>query len=262
MDKAEAMYHEACILHSYWKFATQHAVHIYNWTSMKWLNWHTPYELLLSKILDILHLWVFSCGTYVYIPSDVQTNKLALKSKLMIYLGVAIGNECNHIFMWSPNNIIFTSAHALFDEAMFPHCKTQSMKHNTWIWQDIAPSDPNRLLLDMSNDDDPLSEQSSKASASTVECPETPEQSEVPPSTPWTSQHTPKQSPQALPTALSAKWEFYLDWIISMVREDILSSNIKMWKNSPIGRKLSTNNPWYQLFPNLVLQNHQMRYQI
>ena len=35
MDKAEEMHHEACILPSYWKFATQHAVHIYNWTLMK-----------------------------------------------------------------------------------------------------------------------------------------------------------------------------------------------------------------------------------
>ena len=30
MDKAEAMCHEACIPPSYWKFATQHAVHIYS----------------------------------------------------------------------------------------------------------------------------------------------------------------------------------------------------------------------------------------
>ena len=30
MDKAEAIHHEAYILPSYWKFATQHTVHIYN----------------------------------------------------------------------------------------------------------------------------------------------------------------------------------------------------------------------------------------
>ena len=30
MDKAEAMHYKAYIPSSYWKFATQHAVHIYN----------------------------------------------------------------------------------------------------------------------------------------------------------------------------------------------------------------------------------------
>ena len=58
---------------------------------------------------------------------------------------------------------------------MFPDCKTQLKKHNTWIWQDTAPSDPTRLLSDMSNDNNPLPEQFSKAPAPAVEHPETPE---------------------------------------------------------------------------------------
>ena len=66
---------------------------------MKQLSWHTPYELLLSKILDISHLQVFGCDVYIHIPLDVWMNKLTLKSKLMTYLGVAIENEHNHIFM-------------------------------------------------------------------------------------------------------------------------------------------------------------------
>ena len=84
---------------------------------------------------------------------------------------------------------------------MFPHCKTQSKKHNTWIQQDTAPNDPTRLLLDMSNDDDPLSEQSSKAPAPAVKCPETPEQPDAPSSALQTSQHAPRQPPQAPPAA-------------------------------------------------------------
>ena len=67
MDKAEAY-----ILLSYWEFAIQHTVHIYNQSLMKQLNWHTLYKLLLSKILDNLHLRVFSCGAYVHIPLDVH----------------------------------------------------------------------------------------------------------------------------------------------------------------------------------------------
>ena len=201
MDKAEAMCHEVCILPSYWEFATQHAIHIYNQTLMKRLNWHTPYELLLSEISDISHLQVFGCGAYVHISLDVWTNKLALKSKLMTYLGVAIGNQCNHIFMQSPNNVVFTSTYALFNEAMFPYCKTQPKKHNIQIQQDTAPNDPTRLLLDMSNDDDPLLEWPSKAPAPAVECPETPEQPDAPPPALQTPQHAPRQPPQAPPAA-------------------------------------------------------------
>ena len=119
----------------------------------------------------------------------------------MTYLGVAIRNEHNHIFMQSLNDVIFTSTHALFDEAIFPHCKIQSKKHNTQIWQDTTPSDPTGLLLDMSDDDDPLLEQSFKAPASAVKCLETLEQPDAPPPVPWIPQCTPKQPPQALPAA-------------------------------------------------------------
>ena len=186
MNKAEAMCHKACIPPSYWEFATQHAIHIYNWTLMKWLNWHTSYELLLSEILNISHLQVFDCSTYVHIPPNVWMNKLALKSELMTYLGIVIGNEHNHIFMWSLNNVVFTSAHALFNEAMFPHCKTQLKKHNVQIRQDTTPSDPTGLLLNMSNDDDPLLEWSSKAPAAAVKCLETLEHPDTPPPMPQT----------------------------------------------------------------------------
>ena len=57
---------------------------------------------------------------YVHLPEDVQTNKMAPKSELMVYIGVAPGNKSNFLFMRSPNNVLFTSAHALFNEAHFP----------------------------------------------------------------------------------------------------------------------------------------------
>ena len=59
---------------------------------------------------------------YVHLPEDVQTNKMAPKSELMVYIGVAPGNKSNFLFMRSPNNVLFTSAHALFNEAYFPCC--------------------------------------------------------------------------------------------------------------------------------------------
>ena len=58
----------------------------------------------------------------MHLPEDVRANKMAPKSEFMVYIGVAPGNKSNFLFMRSPNNVLFTSAHALFDEACFPHC--------------------------------------------------------------------------------------------------------------------------------------------
>ena len=58
----------------------------------------------------------------MHLPEDVQANKMAPKSELMVYIGVALGNKSNFLFMRSPNNVLFTSTHALFNEAHFPHC--------------------------------------------------------------------------------------------------------------------------------------------
>jgi len=87
MDKAEAMHHYACLPLSWWEFSVTHAVHLYNRTPMERLNWRTPNEELIGVKPDVLHLRVFRCGAYVYIPLERQTNKLAPKSELMIYLG-------------------------------------------------------------------------------------------------------------------------------------------------------------------------------
>ena len=37
--QAEAMHHMACLLDSWWEFATAHATHIYNWTPLSYLQW-------------------------------------------------------------------------------------------------------------------------------------------------------------------------------------------------------------------------------
>ena len=112
MDKAEAMRIEAGIPDSWWEFAVLHAVHVYNRTPMKRLDWKTPYELLYGEQPRVDHLRVFGCGAYVHIPPETRKNKLAPKSELMIYLGVAPGGHGN-IFMRLPNNVVFTSAPAV-----------------------------------------------------------------------------------------------------------------------------------------------------
>ena len=52
-----------------------------------------------------------------------MSNTQSAKAELMIYLGVAPGNLDNYLFMRLPNNVLFTSTQAIFDERLFPRDK-------------------------------------------------------------------------------------------------------------------------------------------
>ena len=121
MEKSEAMRLEACLPQSWWEFSLEHATHVYNRMPIRRLSWQTPYQQLEKEKPSIEHLRVFGCGAYAFIPTEVRANKLAPKSELMTYLGNAPGGK-GWKFMRAPNNIIFTSAHATFDETLFPKC--------------------------------------------------------------------------------------------------------------------------------------------
>ena len=102
MDKSEAMHHEACIPESWWEFSIAHATHVYNHTPLRHHNWQIPFEVLHRSQPDIAHLHVFGCAAYMHLPEDVWANKMAPKSELMMYIGVAPGNKSNFLFMRSP----------------------------------------------------------------------------------------------------------------------------------------------------------------
>jgi hypothetical protein len=137
MEKAETMRHQACLPQSWWEFAVDHATHVYNRTPLSRLNWQTPFELLNKERPAIDHLHVFGCGAYVYLPAEVRANKLAPKSELMIYLGNAPGAH-GFIFMCSPNNVLFYTVHCIFDEMLFPKCRTQAKRLLTRL-HELAP---------------------------------------------------------------------------------------------------------------------------
>jgi len=58
---------------------------------------------------NIDHLCVFGCGAFVYLPATARANKMAPKSELMTYIGVAPGNEHNFLFMCSTNAVFIRS---------------------------------------------------------------------------------------------------------------------------------------------------------
>ena len=88
MEKAQAMRLDACLPQSWWEFSVLHAVHLYNRTLVRRIDWKTPYEKLKHKVPDVSHLRVFGCGAYVFIPEEVCINKLAPRSELMTFIGL------------------------------------------------------------------------------------------------------------------------------------------------------------------------------
>ena len=103
MDKAESMWHQACIPDSWWEFVFAHTTHLYNHTLVARLKWRTPHKMLKGELPNIDHLHVFGCGAFVYLPATARANKMAPKSELMTYIGVAPGSEHNFLFMCSCN---------------------------------------------------------------------------------------------------------------------------------------------------------------
>ena len=101
-----------------------------------------PYEVLNKKQPDIAHLCIFGCAAYVHLHEDVQANKMAPKSELMVYLGVAPGNDVNYLFMRSPNNVLFISAHAIFDKVQFPRCAIKCTQPAAQLVPPVADKHP------------------------------------------------------------------------------------------------------------------------
>ena len=86
MDKVQSMRFRACLTDTMWEFSWDHAIHVYNRTSIRRLKWQTPFEALRNKKPDVSHLCVLGCGAYVFLPEDVRANKLSSKSETMVYL--------------------------------------------------------------------------------------------------------------------------------------------------------------------------------
>jgi hypothetical protein len=150
MDKAQAIRLDASIPDWWWEFAIKNALHVYNCTPVKRLDWRTPFELINGKKPDVSHIRVFGCAAYVRIPDAVRKNKLSSKAELMIFIGYTDGMK-GYKFMHL-SNTIFMSANALFDEELFPKSKTRALPKYTTLGK---PSDSN-------NDDDEDPSESSR----------------------------------------------------------------------------------------------------
>jgi hypothetical protein len=140
MDKEGALHVESCIPQSWWEFSVEHAMNCYNKTPVSHLKWQMPFRALTGNKPDISKMRVFGYGAYVFIPPTRRHNKLSPKSELMTYLGEVEGMKGYH-FMHN-GNIVYYSVQALFDEELFPICKTQFRHLTTRVNEPRAVQPP------------------------------------------------------------------------------------------------------------------------
>jgi len=93
IEKAQTLHFTACLLASWWEFTMDHAIHLINHTPMKRLDWKTPLEIRIGVIPNFTKYKVFGCAAYVYLPEEVQPNKMGPRSELMTYISYEPGTK-------------------------------------------------------------------------------------------------------------------------------------------------------------------------
>ncbi len=94
-----------------------------------------------------------ACGAYVHIPADAHKDKLASRGELMIFLGYSDDIK-NYLFMQLPNNILFKSTTAIFNEEMMPKCS----KIVKWWFTPVGNKQPPKENTPLPSEDDDFNE--------------------------------------------------------------------------------------------------------
>src|SRR6266550_3772678 len=120
-EKSEAIRLHASCPNSWWNFAIETAVHVYNRTPLRRTKWKTPVENLTGKKPDVSYFKIFGTKAWVYIPHESRENKLTPRSEIMTFIGYEL-NAKAYRFMTNTNQFK-VSTQAEFDETKFPRAK-------------------------------------------------------------------------------------------------------------------------------------------
>ena len=66
-----------------------------NYIPLQCHNWESPFNVLYGSQPDITHPQIFAYAAYLL--EDMQANKMAHKSELMVYINVTPENKSTHI---------------------------------------------------------------------------------------------------------------------------------------------------------------------
>jgi len=119
LDKALAMLHTAGLSEGFWEHAVGAAVHVYNRTPTRAVNWRTPHETWnAGHIPDVSYFRIFGCKAYMHVPAD-KRRKLDSKSIATTFIGYEPGSKGYRL--WDKNTrSVHLSRDVTFDESSFP----------------------------------------------------------------------------------------------------------------------------------------------
>jgi hypothetical protein len=119
MDKAMAMLHTAGLPNGFWEHVVSTAVHIYNRTPTRTLEWRTPHETWNpGHVPDVSYFFVFGCKGYMHVPAD-KRRKLDAKAIEVTLVGYEPGS--NGYRLWDKHtHSVKLSRDVTFDESCFP----------------------------------------------------------------------------------------------------------------------------------------------
>ena len=138
MEKEEALCYQACLPKSWWEFAVEYTIHMYNCTPLKCLS-KTPYEMLNGVKPDISHLRILGCAAYIFLHEDQRDDALSPRAELMMFIGYTDGIK-GWKFMCS-NGTIFLATKAVFNKNAFPCCPEWNHANILAIELGILPYD-------------------------------------------------------------------------------------------------------------------------
>ena len=119
LDKARALIHSAGLSLGFWECAVDTAVHTYNRTPTRIIQWRTPHELWTDgHVPDVSYFRVFGSKAYVHTP-EAKRKKLDPRSIEMTLVGYEPGSKGYRLWNSSTRSIVL-SRDVTFDERSFP----------------------------------------------------------------------------------------------------------------------------------------------
>ena len=119
LDKAMSMLHTSGLSSGFWEYAISAAVHIYNRSPSRTLQWHTPLETWSNgHVPDVSYLRIFGCKGYMHVPAD-KRRKLDAKAIEVTFIGYEPGSKGYRL--WDKHTrSVHLSRDVTFDESSFP----------------------------------------------------------------------------------------------------------------------------------------------
>ena len=119
LDKAMSMLHTAGLSNGFWEYAISTAVHIYNRSPSRNLQWRTPIEIWnTGHVPDVSYFRVFGCKGYMHVPAD-KRRKLDAKATEVTFIGYEPGSKGYRL--WDKHtHSVHLSRDVTFDESSFP----------------------------------------------------------------------------------------------------------------------------------------------